>query len=65
MKGYWKILVRMALPLLRSAGEEKKMEDTNTTGRDDALGTSLVYAADLLDALISNKDLPKAPDVLK
>ena len=65
MKNYWKILIRMALPLLRSAGEEKKAEDENTTGKDDAIGVSLIYAADLLDALVSNKPLPKAPEVLQ
>jgi hypothetical protein len=27
MKGYWKILIKSALPLLRSAGEAKKAED--------------------------------------
>ena len=65
MKNYWKILIRMALPLLRSAGEEKKAEDENTTGKDDAIGVRLIYAADLLDALVSNKPLPKAPEVLQ
>ena len=65
MKNYWKILVKMALPLLRSAGEEKKAEDENTTGKDDAIGVSLIYAADLLEALVSNKELPKAPKELK
>ena len=65
MKDFWKVLVRMALPLLRSAGEAKKAEDENTTGKDDATGASLVYAADLLDALLGNKELPKAPEVLR
>lgn len=65
MKNWWKTLVKMALPLLRSAGEEKKAEDENSTGKDDAIGVSLVYAADLLDALVSNKPLPKAPEVLR
>ena len=27
MKGYWKLIAGMALPLLRSAGEAKKQED--------------------------------------
>jgi len=65
MKDWWKTIVRMALPLLRSAGEAKKAEDDNTTGTDDAIGVSLVYAADLLDALVSGKTLPKAPSILK
>lgn len=62
----WKLFIRMALPLLRAAGESKKNEDENTTGRDDVIGVSMVYAADLLEALVSDKPvLPKAPDVLR
>jgi hypothetical protein len=60
----WKIFIRMALPMLRIAGENKKAEDENTTGKDDLIGISLIYAADLLDALLSNKEIPKAPKVL-
>jgi len=62
---WWKIILRSALPLVRAAGEAKKAEDDNTTGKDDLIGTSLVYAADLLDALIADKLPPKAPDALR
>ena len=65
MKDYWKILVRMAVPFIRSAGEAKKAEDSNTTGKDDLIGVSLVYAADLLESLATDKPLPKAPEALK
>lgn len=65
MKDWWKTIVRMALPLLRAAGEAKKAEDENSIGSDDVIGISLVYASDLLDALINGKPLPKAPAVLK
>lgn len=62
----WKIFIRMALPLLRGAGEAKRAEDTNTNGKDDLVGVSMVYAADLLDAILADKSvLPKVPDVLK
>ena len=62
----WKFWVRMALPFLRNAGEDFKAKDENSTGRDDLIGTSLVYAADLLDAILADKTtLPKAPSVLK
>ena len=65
MKKFWVVLVKMAMPLLRAAGIDKQNEDSNTTGKDDAIGISLVYAADLLDAIVSDKPLPKAPDVLR
>ena len=65
MKNWWKVLVRMALPLLLQAGEEKQAEDENTTGKDDAIGISLVYVSKLLAALVNNKELPKAPPVLR
>lgn len=65
MKDFWKVLLKMATPLLRAAGEAKKSEDENTTGKDDAIGQSLVYIADLSDAIILNKPLPTAPDVLR
>jgi hypothetical protein len=62
----WKMWLRMVLPMLRMAGESKKAEDENTTGKDDLIGTSLVYAADLLDAILADKPkLPKVPDALK
>jgi hypothetical protein len=65
MKDWWKIIVRMAVPLIRAAGEAKKNEDENNTGQDDAIGVSLVYAADLLDALLTGgSNLPKAPAIL-
>lgn len=65
MKDWWKVIAKMALPLVRAAGESKRAEDDNDTGKDDAIGVSLVYAADLLTALISDKPLPKAPTVLR
>lgn len=62
----YKMFLRMLLPMLRMAGEAKKAEDTNTTGKDDLIGTSLVYAADLLDAILTDKPtLPKAPVMLR
>jgi len=61
----WKTILTWVLPMVKAAGEAKKAEDANDTGRDDAIGVSLVYAADLLTAIINNKELPKAPDVLK
>lgn len=61
----WKFFVRMALPMIRMAGEEFKNKDTNTTGQDDMIGVSLTYAADLIEAAINGTPTPKAPAVLK
>lgn len=61
----WKTILKWVMPMLRMAGEEKKAEDENTTGRDDAIGISMVYAADLVEAIVTNKPLPKAPSVLR
>jgi hypothetical protein len=61
----WKMLVKLIVPMIRLAGEGKKAEDANTTGKDDLIGVSLVYAADLLDAVVGDKELPKAPAALR
>lgn len=65
MKDYWKTLVRIVVPLIRAAGEAKKVEDENTTGKDDLAGISLVYAADLLESLLTGTNAPKAPKELR
>ncbi len=62
---WWKYAVRMVIPLIRAAGIAKENEDPNTTGQDDLIGISLVYAADLLQSLVDGTDVPKAPAVLK
>ncbi len=62
----WKTFARMAVPFIRAAGESKKNEDADNTGRDDMIGSSLVYAADLLDAILADKPtLPKVPKHLQ
>lgn len=62
----WKWIVMSILPMLRMAGMAKRNEDDNNTGKDDLIGVSLIYAADLLEAILSDKQtLPKVPDALK
>ena len=61
----WKVILKSVLPLIRMAGEAKKNEDANTTGKDDLIGVSLVYAADLLDAILADKPPPRAPQALR
>lgn len=65
MKNLWKSFARIGSGYLRSAGEEYKLQDANNTGRDDLIGVSLTYAADLLDAILGNKEIPKAPAELR
>jgi len=62
----WKFLLQLALPMIRHAGESKKAEDSNNTGKDDLIGVSLVYVADLVDAILNDANqMPKAPAQLK
>ena len=61
----WQMFAGMAVPFIRAAGIQKENEDTNTTGKDDLIGISLVYVADLLQSLIDGKTPPAAPSVLQ
>lgn len=61
----WKTFARIASAYIRGAGEDYKARDENTTGKDDLIGISLVYAADLLDAILAGKEIPKAPKELR
>lgn len=54
MKDWWKYLLRMALPLVRGAGAEFRNKDSNDTGKDDLIGYSLTYLADLGEAILSD-----------
>lgn len=62
---WWKILLNMAIPAVMGAGEAKKAEDANDTGKDDAIGETLVYIGKLANALVNGTPIPKAPDALK
>jgi hypothetical protein len=61
----WKMFVRMAIPMIENAGETYIDKDENSSGKDDMIGQSLVYVSKLLTAIISDKELPKAPKVLQ
>jgi hypothetical protein len=65
MKFDWKLILLMALPMLEAAGQAKVNEDENDTGKDDAIGQSMLYAAKLIKALALGSELPKAPKVLQ
>lgn len=61
----WKLILLMALPMLEAAGQAKVDEDANDTGKDDAIGQSMLYAAKLVKALALGSELPKAPKALQ
>ena len=61
----WKFFVRMAIPMIENAGEMYCDKDDDTAGRDDMIGQSLLYVAKLLTAIMADKELPKAPAILK
>lgn len=55
----------MAIPFIRIAGEEYRDQDADNVGRDDLIGSSLIYVAALLEAILVGGQLPKAPAGLK
>lgn len=57
----WKIFVKMAIPFIRMGAEQFKNQDANATGKDDLIGNSLDYCANLLESITENKELPKVP----
>lgn len=61
----YKMFIRMAIPMIENAGETYVAKDDNVSGRDDLIGQSLLYVAKLLSAIIADKEIPKAPAILK
>lgn len=61
----WKFFAQMAIPWIRMAGQQQRDKDPGNTGKDDLIGVSLIYAADLLDWVVNDKQQPKTPEVLK
>lgn len=54
----WKVFALMAIGMLKSAGIAKVNEDDNDTGSDDLIGNGLVYAAQFLEWLLSDRAKP-------
>jgi hypothetical protein len=65
MKFDWKFILLMILPMLEASGHAYVNQDTNDTGKDDAIGEGLLYAVKLLKAIVLNNPLPKAPEALQ
>ncbi len=65
MKFDFKMILLMALPMLEAAGQAKVDEDSNDSGKDDAVGQSMLFAVKLIKALALGKELPKAPPALR
>lgn len=60
----FRMLLGFVLPMIRQAGEMYKAQDSNDTGQDDMIGASLIYAADILHAVVNHNPVPRAPEVL-
>lgn len=61
----WKFFAEIGVMYLRKGAKYWRKKDANNTGKDDALGVALDYAADLVDAVLEEKELPKAPAELR
>lgn len=57
----WKFFIQMAIAPIHYAAQSFKNQDANDTGKDDLIGLTLDYVADVLTAIVNNQDLPKAP----
>ena len=53
ISGLWKTLLQMVLPMVKLAGESYRNQDDNDTGKDDLIGYSLEYLADLGTAILT------------
>lgn len=65
MEFSWKFFVRMAIGPIASAGSYFVNKDSNEVGQDDLIGKTLLYVADILNALVIDKPAPKAPEFLR
>lgn len=52
-------------PYLGALGTSLEGIDENTTGGDDFAGAILLYAAEVISAIVANEDIPEFPDVLR
>lgn len=53
------------IPYLGATGQALIDLDENKSGADDFAGALLVYAADVISAVLADDELPELPDVLK
>jgi hypothetical protein len=53
------------VPYLGAVGQALVDLDENKTGADDFAGALLVYAAEVISAVLNDEDLPEFPEILK
>ncbi len=59
-----KLILAMALPMLKVIGEQLKALDPDDEGQDDLAGASIIYAAEVTEAVEKKAAIPFPPDIL-
>jgi hypothetical protein len=59
-----KLILAMALPMLKVIGTELKALDPDDEGNDDLAGAAIIYAAAVTEAVNSKGPIPFPPDIL-
>ncbi|MGA9769294.1 MAG: hypothetical protein WBV94_09655 [Blastocatellia bacterium] len=59
-----KLILAMALPMLKVIGAELKALDADDEGNDDLAGAAIIYAADVTEAVNNKAPIPYPPAVL-
>lgn len=57
----WKFFVNLAIPYIHMAAKMFKDKDPGTTGKNEMIGISLDYAADILTSAVNGTPIPAAP----
>jgi len=59
-----KMILAIALPMLKAIGLQLKEADSDDVGNDDLAGAAIIYAADVTDAVLEKRDIPFPPGIL-
>ncbi len=61
----WKFFVQMAIAPIHYAAQTFRNQDANDTGKDDIIGITLDYVADVLSAVVTDRPIPPAPAAIR
>lgn len=64
-RGSTRLWVELARATLQEIGAMFVMLDADSTGADDRIGYTLIYGADILNAVLGGQELPTLPTVLE